>query len=84
MQYLIATTFEVVHYIVLQAVHYKPLQEVHLSRYNHHSSRVKGFLPEYGQVGILSITVKQFGNMELFSQSKQMEKKDAYIQLELF
>ena len=24
----IATTFEVVHYIVLQAVHYKPLQEV--------------------------------------------------------
>lgn len=34
MQYLIATTFEVVHYIALQAVHYKPLQEVHLSRYN--------------------------------------------------
>ena len=35
MQNLIATTFEVVHYIALQAVHYKPLQEVHLSRYNH-------------------------------------------------
>ena len=35
MQSLIATTFEVVHYIALQAVHYKPLQEVHLSRYNH-------------------------------------------------
>ena len=35
MQYLIATTFEVVHYIALQAVYYKPLQEVHLSRYNH-------------------------------------------------
>lgn len=34
MQNLIATTFEVVHYIALQAVHYKPLQEVHLSRYN--------------------------------------------------
>ena len=34
MQYLIATTFEVVHYIALQTVHYKPLQEVHLSRYN--------------------------------------------------
>lgn len=34
LQYLIATTFEVVHYIALQAVHYKPLQEVHLSRYN--------------------------------------------------
>ena len=37
MQSLIATTFEVVHYIALQAVHYKPLQEVHLSRYNHFS-----------------------------------------------
>lgn len=50
-----------------------------------HISRVKGFLPEYGQVGILSITDKQFGSMELFSQSKQKEKKDgAYIQLELF
>ena len=34
MHNLIATTFEVVHYIALQAVHYKPLQEVHLSRYN--------------------------------------------------
>ena len=41
MQYLIATTFEVVHYIVLQAVHYKPLQEVHLSRYN----QIKKLLP---------------------------------------
>ena len=38
-----------------------------------HISRVKGFLPEYGQVGILSITDKQFGSMELFSQSKQKE-----------
>ena len=38
MQYLNATTFGVVHYIVLQAVHYKPLQEVHLSRYNHLSN----------------------------------------------
>ena len=26
----------------------------------------------------------KFGSMELFSQSKQKEKKDAYIQLELF
>ena len=40
MHYLIATTFEVVHYIALQAVHYKPLQEVHLSRYNHGDARV--------------------------------------------
>ena len=41
MQNLIATTFEVVHYIALQAVHYKPLQEVHLSRYNQLTSNQK-------------------------------------------
>ena len=33
MQYLIATTSEVVHLIALRAVHFIPLQEVHLSRY---------------------------------------------------
>ena len=50
MQYLIATTFEVVHYIALQAVHYKPLQEVHLSRYNHRlleSVNVSVYSPGY-------------------------------------
>ena len=46
MQYLIATTFEVVHYIALQAVHYKPLQEVHLSRYNHRIIRQECSLAE--------------------------------------
>ena len=61
MQYLIATTFEVVHYIALQAVHYKPLQEVHLSRYNHLlllksaactlRKRFPNFLPPEGAVG---------------------------------
>ena len=45
MQNLIATTFEVVHYIALQAVHYKPLQEVHLSRYNHSAPMQAGVLP---------------------------------------
>ena len=49
MQYLIATTFEVVHYIALQAVHYKPLQEVHLSRYN---QKTGSFGPgDVGQIG---------------------------------
>ena len=43
MQNLIATTFEVVHYIALQAVHYKPLQEVHLSRYNQVGGAKKSF-----------------------------------------
>lgn len=46
MQNLIATTFEVVHYIALQAVHYKPLQEVHLSRYNHIKWALKVLLPK--------------------------------------
>lgn len=45
MQNLIATTFEVVHYIALQAVHYKPLQEVHLSRYNQVTCKI---LVEWG------------------------------------
>ena len=48
MHYLIATTFEVVHYIALQAVHYKPLQEVHLSRYNQKNySEIRKFRDNY-------------------------------------
>lgn len=47
-------------------------------------SRVKFFLPDFGQVGILYITDKQFGNMELFSEHKPKESEDIYIQLELF
>lgn len=31
-----------------------------------HIKRVKSFLPEYGKVGIMCITDKQFGNIELF------------------
>lgn len=31
-----------------------------------HIKRVKSFLPEYGQVGIICITDKQFGEIELF------------------
>src|SRR3712207_8382693 len=31
-----------------------------------HIKRVKSFLPEYGQVGIMCITDKQFGDIELF------------------
>ena len=49
-----------------------------------HINRVKSFLPDLGQVGILCITDKQFGNMELFSEHKPKECEDIYIQLELF
>ena len=49
-----------------------------------HINRVKSFLPDLGQVGILCITDKQFGNMELFSEHKPKACEDIYIQLELF
>lgn len=49
-----------------------------------HISRVKSFLPDFGQVGILCITDNQFGSMELFSEHKPKETDDIYIQLELF
>ncbi|MDR1006191.1 MAG: CRISPR-associated endonuclease Cas2 [Bacteroidales bacterium] len=49
-----------------------------------HINRVKKSLPEYGQVGILRITDKQFGEMEIFSCKKPIEKSIASTQLELF
>ncbi len=49
-----------------------------------HIARVKSFLPDFGQVGILCITDKQFGSMELFSEHKPKETEDIYVQLELF
>jgi CRISPR-associated protein Cas2 len=49
-----------------------------------HMKRVKSFLPEYGKVGILCITDKQFSNMELFYGQKSQEPKAAGQQLELF
>lgn len=49
-----------------------------------HIKRVKGMLPDLGQVGILSITDKQFAKMELFSEHKETKGPDAYVQLELF
>lgn len=49
-----------------------------------HIKRVKNKLPQYGQVGILSITDKQFSSMELFSEHKEKELPEMYNQLELF
>ena len=49
-----------------------------------HIKRVKNMLPEYGQVGILKITDKQFGDMELFYCKKTAQKEPQYQQLELF
>lgn len=51
---------------------------------NVHIKRVKKFLPTKGNVGILSITDKQFGMMELFSGKHESKKKTEGQQLELF
>ena len=49
-----------------------------------HIKRVKSFLPKYGEVGILCITDKQFGNIEIFSAQKPKESQPICQQLELF
>ncbi len=49
-----------------------------------HIKRVKSHLPPRGQVGILSITDKQFGSMELFTEKKERKPPMEYTQLELF
>ena len=51
---------------------------------NVHIKRVKSFLPPLGQVGILTITDKQFGSMELFSEKKSADPPTGFLQLELF
>lgn len=49
-----------------------------------HISRVKSNLPPYGKVGILYITDKQFGGMELFNGKKKADNPEIEQQLELF
>lgn len=49
-----------------------------------HMRRVKASLPPAGQVGILCVTDKQFGQMEIFSGKEKVEERDTPQQLELF
>ena len=49
-----------------------------------HRKRVKAILPEFGKVGILCITDKQFGNIELFYGTKPQKPNAPGQQLELF
>ena len=49
-----------------------------------HQKRVKRLLPEHGHVGILAITDKQFGDMEIFYGQKPEIKRAVPQQLELF
>lgn len=49
-----------------------------------HQRRVKALVPEYGQVAIVTITDKQFGEIELFSNQKEQPPEAPGQQLELF
>jgi len=49
-----------------------------------HIKRVKNMLPPKGHIGIMCITDKQFGNMELFYGKEEKEISTPYQQLELF
>lgn len=49
-----------------------------------HIKRIKNILPERGYVGILCITDKQFGNMDIFYGKKEEKKQVGWQQLELF
>lgn len=49
-----------------------------------HKNRVKKNLPELGKIGILQITDKQFGQMEIFYGAKPVEVQKGPQQLELF
>ena len=49
-----------------------------------HIKRIKRILPELGHVGIICITDKQFGQMELFVGKHETPLPDVPQQLELF
>lgn len=49
-----------------------------------HMRRVLSFLPEYGKIGILTITDKQFGDIEIFYGQKEQPQENQPLQLELF
>lgn len=49
-----------------------------------HIKRVKSSLPPAGEVGVLCITDKQFGQMEIFSGKKIVLERNTPQQLSLF
>ncbi len=49
-----------------------------------HMKRVKGFLPQKGEVIMFTLTDKQFGMMEFFRGSSKTKTPDTPQQLELF
>ncbi len=49
-----------------------------------HVRRVRNNLPKNGKVGILTVTDKQFGMMQLFHGTKSIPEPPPKLQLELF
>ena len=49
-----------------------------------HKRRVRAYLPPHGKVGMLCLTDKQFGDMELYFSKKPEPPKAPGQQLELF
>ena len=49
-----------------------------------HTKRVQSFLPQFGKVGILCITDKQFGDLHLYFGKKPSPLPLAGVQLDLF
>lgn len=49
-----------------------------------HIRRIKKFIPDKGKVGIIGITDKQFGDMEIFIGKKETSPEHGGLQLELF
>lgn len=49
-----------------------------------HIKRVKGLVPDEGDIGIMCITDRQFADIEIFSCKKERKPNAPYQQLELF
>jgi CRISPR-associated protein Cas2 len=49
-----------------------------------HVKRVKKWLPDKGHIGILTITDKQFGQMEIFYGEEKQKVQTGWQQLEMF
>ena len=46
--------------------------------------RVRAMIPEYGKIGVLNVTDRQFGDIEIFYGKKAIKDKSTPLQLELF
>lgn len=49
-----------------------------------HIKRVKSILPPKGHIGVMCVTDKQFGMMEIFQGREQVDVPETTQQLELF